>query len=708
MSSARRFRSWIAANWGVCLFISLIVAAALTLLLWPALSTCVGEALKGLRTVVVELLFLFLVASLGVVVYRALQESVITLEQISVADSLAKKGYTGTAVTQQILSEFQKIVIEARSNVDVREQVRQLAVTELVQESQLPDLQVPGTEFSLQGAIRYVKRALGGSDVRAGGTLLEDWSLRLWLNTGTSYLVEPLASQNLQELANKGAQLLVDDISPGYLASYLHNKSGQRERAEASARRCLARAQNNAERRAAYMIWAMILHYYRDDESAIEKYRLAERDDRTSVSLYIAWGNVYYEQHAYEDALAKYGEAEKADNGQLGSLIKMNRGLVHYDKAGRAAASPEDKSREYDVAIREYEEAARGAGDDRQLLSLVHMNLANAYDDYAEVAPKSRDAHLDAARKWALKAIEADPSSAFSYNTLGLIQKRRADLGGGRFDAGLVDDALRQFRYAVEADPNFADAHYNAGRVHWERRQFQEAIREFNEAIRCDAHSVNAFTDRGLVQLDLGAPEKAIEDLNHAKSLDPQCVHAYIGLGRVLVAQGKFADAVVELEAALKIRDSADARVALAEALMQQGKLDGAIEQFRTAKELRKDGLYAYTGLGRALTKKQDFDGAVKVFREALALNPDSSDAHSDLGDALTAKGDLKEAAAELDQARKLDPDSRYPYAGLGRLAEKEGNTQAAIAAYSEAIELRHPDADQLKERLRALQKKEN
>jgi tetratricopeptide (TPR) repeat protein len=61
------------------------------------------------------------------------------------------------------------------------------------------------------------------------------------------------------------------------------------------------------------------------------------------------------------------------------------------------------------------------------------------------------------------------------------------------------------------------------------------------------------------------------------------------------------------------------------DALMQQGRLDGAIEDFATALRLKPDYAIALMNRGLVLRNRGDAAGAIADFRKALGLMTDAA-----------------------------------------------------------------------------------
>jgi Flp pilus assembly protein TadD len=101
-----------------------------------------------------------------------------------------------------------------------------------------------------------------------------------------------------------------------------------------------------------------------------------------------------------------------------------------------------------------------------------------------------------------------------------------------------------------------------------------------------------------------------------------------------------------------------DAQVALANALLQKGRIDDAIVHYQNALTVRPDYFLARYGLGHAFVEKGEPDAAIEHCRAALLIRPDNADCHTILGVALESKGRTAEAIDHYEKALQFAPQS--------------------------------------------------
>ncbi len=107
------------------------------------------------------------------------------------------------------------------------------------------------------------------------------------------------------------------------------------------------------------------------------------------------------------------------------------------------------------------------------------------------------------------------------------------------------DDAIEEFRRAIELDFKDVKSHFLLGNALSDRQQLDEAIKEYRRAIELDPKNASLHYNLGNA---LGAKKQwneAIEEyLKRAIDLNPQFAEAYCNLGQVLRENGKFVESL--------------------------------------------------------------------------------------------------------------------------------------------------------------------
>jgi len=123
--------------------------------------------------------------------------------------------------------------------------------------------------------------------------------------------------------------------------------------------------------------------------------------------------------------------------------------------------------------------------------------------------------------------------------------------------------------------------------------------------------------------------------------------------------------------------------------LMDNGRIDEAIEQFRISSTLNPDFAEARGNLGAAFLKKGLIDKAIEQCEIAVRLNPNHASAHNNLGAAFYSKGWIDKAIAQYQIVLKLNPNDPNAHNNLGlAFFYYKGWIDKAIDEYQTAVRL--------------------
>ncbi|MBD2384124.1 tetratricopeptide repeat protein [Cylindrospermum sp. FACHB-282] len=130
------------------------------------------------------------------------------------------------------------------------------------------------------------------------------------------------------------------------------------------------------------------------------------------------------------------------------------------------------------------------------------------------------------------------------------------------------------------------------------------------------------------------------------------------------------------------------ARNYLGNILMQQNRLDLAVQEYGEAVRLSPNLGEAYYNLGLALQRQEQKEAAITAYRQSLVVNPTMAAAHYNLGLLLQQQGQLEDAIASYQQAINLDSSNANAYFNLAIALQREGKIESAIAAYRQVLKL--------------------
>jgi tetratricopeptide (TPR) repeat protein len=128
----------------------------------------------------------------------------------------------------------------------------------------------------------------------------------------------------------------------------------------------------------------------------------------------------------------------------------------------------------------------------------------------------------------------------------------RFEAGNSHLKENRLDEAIGEYRAALKANADFAEAYNNLGLALFYKSSFDEAVAEYRNAIRINPDFAMAHANLGLALLNQDRPEKAIVELKKAVRLDPELAEAYYNMGIAYNKKGFIPQAIKAYEGFLE------------------------------------------------------------------------------------------------------------------------------------------------------------
>lgn len=293
-----------------------------------------------------------------------------------------------------------------------------------------------------------------------------------------------------------------------------------------------------------------------------------------------------------------------------------------------------------------------------------------------------RDGRLVDAERDYRAAIEANPDHTDALHLLGVL----------RHQQGRHEEAADLVGRAVALRPNDAALQLNLGNALKALGRLDGAIERFRNALTLAPEFPLAHYNLGNAYALAGRHEDAVDAFNRSLRLQPNDASTHNNLGNALHALGRCEDAIAAFSRALALRPGhAGAHNNLGMALAKLGRADEAIVQFRAALAAQPNYVAAHFNLGNTLDAVGRHSEAAAAFEAALALQGAFPPALLGLGNALAAQGRHSEAVGRFERAVGLDPQLALAWLGLGNAHHALGAHEAALRAFDQALRLR-PD----------------
>jgi tetratricopeptide (TPR) repeat protein len=162
-----------------------------------------------------------------------------------------------------------------------------------------------------------------------------------------------------------------------------------------------------------------------------------------------------------------------------------------------------------------------------------------------------------------------------------------------------------------------------------------------------------------------------------------------IGAGDKFIMDGKYQDALVEYQEALKLNpDDADSNYKVGVAYYFLNKFPESIEAYKKAISLNPRHVKALNNLALIYQKQDENVEASMLYQKALEINPDYYLARYNLGVVLYRRDRIDQAEATAREIIKLKPDYSGGYYLLGLILENNDKFGEAEIMYGKAVEL--------------------
>lgn len=223
---------------------------------------------------------------------------------------------------------------------------------------------------------------------------------------------------------------------------------------------------------------------------------------------------------------------------------------------------------------------------------------------------------------------------------------------------GKLDEALEQYKKALDTDPGYADALADMGAILSLKKQPQQAADAYTKAITVK-------------------PKDALYRANYA---------------RVLTQLNRLDESKRQLETAYQINPKDKVVLtALASAHLREKNTEGAMRFLKEALELYPKASDIYDKMSFANAQSGNFAEAVDNAEKAVALDPNSLSAKLNLGSTLMLMGNLNQATKAYIEATKLAPQDANAHYLLSSTLEKSGDLTGAKEELQKFINLAAP-----------------
>lgn len=193
--------------------------------------------------------------------------------------------------------------------------------------------------------------------------------------------------------------------------------------------------------------------------------------------------------------------------------------------------------------------------------------------------------------------------------------------------------------------------------------------------------------------------DDALAALDAALADDPDNAAAHFWRGRLRAGKGEFEKALPDLNAAIRLKPTADAYTHRGYVFQKQRQFDDALADFNQALRLDPQNYLALFLRGLVLGDSGSTKSSLNDLDAALAIQPDSKEALQARGQVHVLRKELDAAQADFERCIQLDPRDPIGHTGRGGVNYLKGEFKEAVEDYSQAVDLLPNDPQPLAQR---------
>ncbi|MBV9508502.1 MAG: tetratricopeptide repeat protein [Acidobacteriia bacterium] len=358
---------------------------------------------------------------------------------------------------------------------------------------------------------------------------------------------------------------------------------------------------------------------------------------------------------------------------------------------------------DYDSAIREYREGMSKNAKQKASYQkhIIEVLMAQGKRDEAE--------RINA------EILKADPND----------NDARGFAATMLLDKGQINQALTELQSVATRVPNNPVAHYNLGRAHEARGEFEQSRQEYQKAIDLRPDYLQARLALAQLQLRLREWDGAQRSAGQVLAVDkanidarlietaalmgekrlleaetslqqlakayPNSSDVYYQLGLVNLVRKRYKEADEDFHKSYRLNASnSRGLMGIVRSYVAQNRIDQAITELQAESNKAPQRVDLRIALATAAVTARKFDIAIAQYQAALGLAGDRTAERGDLylrlGETYRLKGDFANSVTSLEQARKILPESPGVLSTLALALDSVGRKSEARQAYQAAL----------------------
>jgi len=223
---------------------------------------------------------------------------------------------------------------------------------------------------------------------------------------------------------------------------------------------------------------------------------------------------------------------------------------------------------------------------------------------------------------------------------------------------------------------------YSQGVAQLSRDDFSRALNFFEKAVEVDPNYAEAWYQAGFSYGVLGRHSEALKASRQAARLRPDWSETFVNIGASSFALGQYKEAADAYRQAIKLDDDKpNTQYSLGLSLEKLNRTDEEILAYKRAVALKPDHANAIEKLGMAYFKQKRYADALSYFEQLKTYKPDAK-TFNYIGESFIELGKAEESVDAFNNAVGYNPDFEKARYNLGRSYVKIGNREMAQVHY--------------------------
>jgi tetratricopeptide (TPR) repeat protein len=255
------------------------------------------------------------------------------------------------------------------------------------------------------------------------------------------------------------------------------------------------------------------------------------------------------------------------------------------------------------------------------------------------------------------------------------------------FEADDPEGAINALKKILQTYPDFAQANYDLGALHFEKGTKEKALEYYRESVNLDPGNATYLKTLGdFYYTELGSTGDAKKLYQQVIEVTPKNVETLLMLGNLAVVEHDFDGAKGFYQRVLDIEPWNHDALTIFEKL-EQRDIHGDNEQ-------SPESTYEYS---QELVQTGKIEAAIAELEKLLVDNPDFARAHNDLGVLYYQNGSKDKTLMHYEEAVRLEPDDLNFQKNLADFyCVEQGRIEDALEIYLKVLKEEPTDIETL------------